>query len=94
MGDCFTGQPMQGWLGAWEWLWSWIRSNPPCWALLLPQICSQSRPQELFTRVPCVELPRGLPHPSLSSQGTRSRDCGVLIKGADFAAGPGVRDEG
>lgn len=27
-----AGQPGEGWLGAWEGLWAWIRSNPPRWA--------------------------------------------------------------
>lgn len=61
----------KGWLGAWEWFWSWIRSNPPCWA---PSPASRSvlntdhRSCLPESAVPCVKLPRGVPvsHPAPS----------------------------
>lgn len=50
--SCFIGHRMKGWLGAWEWLWSWTRyTGPPTASLLL---------QDLFliqTHATCLPKP-------------------------------------
>lgn len=99
VGDCFTGQPVEGWLRAWEWFWGWIRSNPPCQA---PAPASRSvlNPDHRSclpeSAVAAEKLPRGVseshqtPALKVPSQEIGSRDCVTLTNGADFMAGPVV----